>query len=335
MHHTFQVLPRIQLTRTARRQVVKLFLKEANASSTPSAACFAVAGPVDKNAVTFTNRNWRIDGPEVESSLGIKKVRLINDFVANGYGLLTLDKVNECVTLQEATPVVGAPIACVGAGTGLGECFSTATAPGQPYETYPSEGGHAEFAPRNDVENELLGFLKKKFAQAHRVSVERVVSGPGLASSYEFYSSKFASKANAKVKALVAEAGDFKGRVIATHAQRGAAPFCEVCAMVMDTFAGAYGSEVGVAALKWIPLGGLYVAGGLAPKNLHLLRGANSPFMRAFYDKGRVSTLLKSVPLYVVLAEDIGQAPRAANCASERESREGRCRGVRHRGWVG
>mmetsp|Transcript_33723 Transcript_33723/g.71943 ORF Transcript_33723/g.71943 Transcript_33723/m.71943 type:complete len:531 (-) Transcript_33723:182-1774(-) len=297
-------------------EVVNTFLKDSNAHVQPTAACFAVAGPVSDNAVTFTNRNWMIDGAAVEKALGIKKVRLINDFVANGYGLLTLDTAKECVTLQDVPAVAGAPIVCVGAGTGLGECFSTATAPGEPYETYPSEGGHAEFAPRNDVEVELLQFLKHKFEQKHRVSIERVVSGPGLASVYEFYSTRFASKCNAAVKKHVLEAGDFKGRVIATHSQKGASPRCEVCVMVMETFASAYGSEAGVAALKWIPLGGLYIAGGLAPKNMHLLRGADSLFMRAFHDKGRVSPLLKNVPLHVVLAEDIGQ--RGAHLVSFR-----------------
>ena len=91
------------------------------------------------------------------------KVRLVNDFVANGYGLLTLDHAKECICLQKGEYMEGAPKACVGAGTGLGECFSTAAPePGASYETFPSEGGHAEFAPRNDLEMELLNFLKKK-----------------------------------------------------------------------------------------------------------------------------------------------------------------------------
>ena len=125
---------------------------------------------------------------------GIQRVRLVNDFVANGYGLLTLDHEKECVCLQRAPHVAGAPIACIGAGTGLGECFSTATEVGKEYDTYASEGGHAEFAPRNDLETELLTFLKKKFAQRNRVSVERVVSGTGLANVYEFLSTKYKSK---------------------------------------------------------------------------------------------------------------------------------------------
>ena len=94
----------------------------------------------------------------------------------------------------------------------------------------------------------------------------------------------------------------------AFHSARGAAkPTCGLCELVMQTFAAAYGSEAGVAALKWIPLGGLYIAGGLTPKNLSLLKGASGPFLQAFHDKGRVSPLLKKIPLYAVMAEDIGQ----------------------------
>ena len=104
--------------------------------------------------------------------------------------------------------VAGAPIACIGAGTGLGECFSTATEVGKEYDTYASEGGHAEFAPRNDLETELLTFLKKKFAQRNRVSVERVVSGTGLANVYEFLSTKYKSKVIKAVHDEFLAAGD-------------------------------------------------------------------------------------------------------------------------------
>lgn len=236
------------------------------------------------------------------------KVRLVNDFVANGYGLLTLDHAKECICLQKGEYMEGAPKACVGAGTGLGECFSTAAPePGASYETFPSEGGHAEFAPRNDLEMELLNFLKKKFEQKHRVSVERVVSGPGLANIYEFLSSKFPRKVTKQVQQEFDAATDLKGKVVAMHSQKdGQPPYCELCDQAMDIFLAAYGSECGVACLKWIPFGGMYVAGGLTPKNIHRLTEANSPFMGAFYDKGRLTPLLRRVPLYAVMVEDIG-----------------------------
>ena len=160
--------------------IVKLFLKESGITVAPTTACFAVAGPVTDNVVRFTNRAaWSIAGAVMVQQLGIKSVRLINDFVANGYGLLTLNEETECATLNNAEKKKNGPIVCIGAGTGLGECFLTPNEHGE-YQCFPSEGGHAEFAPRNDLEVGLLNFLKHKFEQKHRVSVERVVSGTGL-----------------------------------------------------------------------------------------------------------------------------------------------------------
>ena len=162
-------------------ELYSVFIADAGETRCPVTACFAVAGPVKNNCVVFTNRDqWTIDGDSLSKTLGIQKIRLINDFVANGYGLLTLDLDKECRPLQENPRISSAPIVCIGAGTGLGECFLTPDQNGN-YQCFPSEGGHAEFAPRNALENDLLNFLKAKFDQQHRVSVERVVSGTGLA----------------------------------------------------------------------------------------------------------------------------------------------------------
>ena len=137
-------------------ELLHAFLAEANVGLVELAAgCLAVAGPVEEgDRVTFTNLGWRIEARLLEAEFRMQPgtMRLVNDFVANGYGLLTLDEASECVTLQAAPKVAGSPIACVGAGTGLGECFSTAAELGAPYETFPSEGGHAEWAPRSPLE---------------------------------------------------------------------------------------------------------------------------------------------------------------------------------------
>lgn len=136
-------------------EVVRAFLKEAAVSKPPVTACLAVAGPVKNNIVRFTNRDsWEIDGDLIGEELGIKKVFLINDFVAAGYGVLTLNTDQECITLQKAVMQGNAPIACIGAGTGLGQCFLTPSGgvdDSGDYRCFPSEGGHAEFAPRNEV----------------------------------------------------------------------------------------------------------------------------------------------------------------------------------------
>eukprot|EP00968_Pinguiococcus_pyrenoidosus_P022594 scaffold3307_cov265-Pinguiococcus_pyrenoidosus.AAC.20 len=284
--------------------VLQAFLNEAGLARTPpKTACLAVAGPVYRNRVIFTNRDWTIDGNLLEDGLGISKVRLINDFVANGYGLLTLDESpdsEEVAVLQEAEKVDGGVIACIGAGTGLGECFLTPS--GSHYDTYPSEGGHADFAPRTDIEIELLRFLKRKFSEKHRISVERVVSGKGLANVYEFLADKFPNSIDPAAHEEIKRAGDNMGGVIAKNAVPGS-----LCNQAMDIVISAYGSEAGVAALKWVPLGGLYLTGGLTPKNIERIQGDDGLFMKAFRDKGRVSPLLLQVPVKAVLVEDLGQ----------------------------
>lgn len=139
--------------------VLRRFLSEdARVGRPPVTACFAVAGPVKDNAVRFTNRDsWSIDGGLVADELGIPVVRLVNDFLAVGYGILTLDVDKECIPLQKGMKDVSAPIACIGAGTGLGECFLTPSADGE-YQCFPCEGGHADFAPRNEVIVIILSF---------------------------------------------------------------------------------------------------------------------------------------------------------------------------------
>ena len=131
-------------------QVLRSFLNDANIGHGvhPHIACFAVAGPVNDNSASLTNRDgWKITGTDIAKAFHITKVLVINDFMAVGYGLLTIDDVLECVTIQNGVKDRNAPIACIGAGTGLGECFLTPGADGT-YRCFPTEGGHADFAPR-------------------------------------------------------------------------------------------------------------------------------------------------------------------------------------------
>jgi glucokinase len=131
--------------------VLRTFLKESNCPGKPLSACIAFAGPVKDNCAKLTNRGgWEINGNALQQEFGIPKVVVVNDFLAVGYGLLTLNEQTDCVCLHAAEKDRNAPIACVGAGTGLGECFLTPDATGN-YRCFPTEGGHAEFAPRNDV----------------------------------------------------------------------------------------------------------------------------------------------------------------------------------------
>lgn len=214
---------------------------------------------------------------------------------------------------SQAPKQPNAPIACIGAGTGLGQCFLTPvgheddlSSEGQhdavEYNCFASEGGHAEFAPRNDTEFGLLTFLKEKFVQKHRVSVERVVSGTGLANVYEYFCATMPDKVNPQIQKELEAAGDMRGAVIAKHKDDD-----ELCNKTMELFATAYGAEAGVAALKWLPYGGLYLTGGLTPKNIDLIKDPEGPFMSALFDKGRVKSILYSIPIFAVIVEDIGE----------------------------
>ena len=278
-------------------------------------AAIAGAGPVANNRVEFTNNAWSIDGDALATEMGIGQVVLMNDFVASGYGLLTLDlsPASPDVKLLQAAPggrgpVLGAPMACVGAGTGLGECFLTSPAgcrDQEHYTAYPTEGGHSDFAPRSPLEFELVQFLMAKFGQTHRVSAERVVSGRGLANVFEFLAQhpSHAADVDPAVVAAFHAAGDLQGKVVADHAAAGDA----VCAHALAVFVGAYGAEAGNAALKYLPGGGLFLAGGLTPKTLRHLEGDAGGFWQAFRDKGRLSGALRHVPVYAVLDEQLGQ----------------------------
>ncbi|CAM9327330.1 unnamed protein product [Ascophyllum nodosum] len=280
---------------------VSTFLKDAGSMAPPETACIAIAGPVIHNKVVMTNRNWSIDGNEIAERFNIGQVRLVNDFVAAGYGLLTLDIDTECATLQEGEREQGAPIACIGSGTGLGETMLTCPVGGHVYDAWPTEGGHAEFAPRNDLDYELLKHIKEMHGIT-RVSVERVASGRGLVNVYDFLSKKYSERVDKVVDEAIQTAGDQKGRIISVNAHiKGS-----ICEQVMETWASHYGCEAGAMGLRCIPTGGLFLAGGMTPKNISWLQGEDSPFMQSFYDKGRVSGLLKSVPIYAVLGEDLG-----------------------------
>ncbi|MFN5894332.1 MAG: glucokinase, partial [Dolichospermum sp.] len=146
--------------------MVQRFLTTAN-SSTPDKACFAIAGPVVGNTAKLTNLSWFLDTERLSKELGIERISLINDFAAVGYGIFGLNK-QDLLTLQVGKYQSTAPMAIIGAGTGLGQGFLIKQ--GQDYQVFPSEGGHADFAPRNELEFELLKYILTKY-DIQRVSV--------------------------------------------------------------------------------------------------------------------------------------------------------------------
>jgi glucokinase len=215
-------------------EVCHLFLKEANLNGeVPVAAVMACAGPILNQTVTFTNIKfgWSINGPALERELGIKTVKLINDFAAMGYGLLTL-KPHEYIVINDVPREEGQPIATIGAGTGLGECYLTAGIDGK-YSSFACEGGHTDFAPADELEIEIYNHMKKQLGCPNRLSVERIVSGPGLASIYDFLSKKFPDKVNKKIQDEFESANTLQGKVVGTHAKTD-----ELCKKAMEIFVG-------------------------------------------------------------------------------------------------
>ncbi|HIK46403.1 MAG TPA: glucokinase [Leptolyngbyaceae cyanobacterium M65_K2018_010] len=282
----------------------------------PERACFAIAGPVVDNCSSLTNLAWSLAGDRLQAELNLARVELINDFEAVGYGVFGLGP-GDLHTLQPGDYHPQAPVAILGAGTGLGQGFALLL--GNRRMVFPSEGGHADFAPRSELEFQLLRYLLDKH-QISRVSVERVVSGQGIVSIYQFLRDReFATESPPVAEAIAAWERQIglttktidPAAVIATAAAGGD----RLCQKAMDIFVEAYGAEAGNLALKLLPYGGLYVAGGIAAKNLALMTAG--PFMDAFSHKGRVSSLLDKVPVHIVLNPQVGLIGAALKAADD------------------
>ncbi|WP_254567006.1 glucokinase [Oscillatoria sp. HE19RPO] len=285
--------------------IVGQFLKEASQKlgevPSPKGACFAIAGPVVGHKSVLTNLSWTLTTDRLEKELNIPHVKLINDFVAVGYGVLGMNQA-DLHTLQPGEPQTAAPIAVIGAGTGLGQGFLIRHL--DEYFVYPSEGGHADFAPRTEIEFELLQDLQQR-EKIDRVSVERVVSGMGIASIYQF----LRDRAIAAGKDI--SPADKDPSEISQGALKKSDPICE---QTLQIFVEAYGAEAGNLALKLLPYGGLYLAGGIAAKILPLITEGDR-FINSFNHKGRVSPLAEKVPVHIVLNPQVGLIG-AAICAA-------------------
>jgi glucokinase len=293
--------------------MVKQFLASAN-SATPQKACFGIAGPVFENTAKLTNLAWYLDTERLQDELGIAQISLINDFAAVGYGILGLEP-EDFQTLQAGKPDADAPIAIIGAGTGLGQGFLIKQ--GQDYYVYPSEGGHADFAPRTELEFQLLKYLLDKH-DIQRVSVERVVSGLGIVSIYQFLRDRKIATESPNIAQVIRaweqQAGQEKtvdpGAAIGNAALEERDRLSE---QTMQLFVEAYGAEAGNLALKFLPYGGLYITGGIAPKILPLLE--RNDFLLYFSQKGRMRSILEDIPVYIILNQQVGLIG-AAICAA-------------------
>jgi glucokinase len=271
-------------------------------------AAFGVAGPVHDGRSRTTNLPWVVDARTLATALGIPRVWLLNDLEATAYGVAALEPA-DFVTLNAGAADAAGNAAIIAAGTGLGEAGLFWD--GLTHHPFATEGGHTNFGATDALEGELLQWLSKQF---DHVSWERLVSGMGLLNIYHFLRDTY----RADERTWLAEqmkTGD-PAATIAHTAQSGTSPLCQ---QTLDLFMALYGSEAGNLALKIMATGGVYVGGGIAPKNIGKLK--DGTFMRHFLAKGRMRSLLEAMPVRVILNEKTALLG-AARCAAVR-SRNG------------
>jgi glucokinase len=300
---------------------LEVIVKEFLGGDKVTAACFGVPGPVRNGRLRLTNLPWTLDSRELSAGLEIQHVFLINDIEANGYGVAELSA-EQIYTLSEGDPSQTGNRALIAAGTGLGEGLLIWN--GHGHTPFPSEGGHVDYAPRNEDEIDLLRFLKQKYNG--RVSFERVVAGMGMTNIYEF----LREVRGIDEPAWLAErfANEDPNAVITELALSAKS---EICEKALDMFVSAYGAEAGNLALKVLAVGGLYVGGGIAPRIIEKLK--DGTFMKSFTDKGRMSQLLINMPVRIILesrAALLGAAAYAEERAAEISGISARAASIKH-----
>jgi glucokinase len=274
------------------------------------ACCFGCPGPVRNGRLKLTNLPWTLDSRDLQRSLGIQHIFLINDLEANGYGIpeVAQDKI---FTLHPGDASSVGHRGLIAAGTGLGECLLIWDPILRRHLPLPSEGGHGDFAARNETEIALLRYLRRTLNG--RVSTERVVSGLGIQNVYAFLRDD--QKMDEPVWLRDRMKSEDPNAVIGGCADDGSS---EICVRTMEIVTAAYGAEAGNLALKLLALGGVYLGGGIAPKILKFLSGGK--FIEAFLDKGRLSPMLQTIPVRVILDDTcalLGAAAYAEARAAE------------------
>ena len=269
-------------------EIVRQFLGEGG-SGDVTAACFGVPGPVRNGRLKLTNLPWILDSRELAKNLCIEHLFLINDLEANGYGIPELGP-DQVFVLSEGDASVIGNRGLVSAGTGLGEAILVWN--GKLHIPMASEGGHCDFAARNELEIELFHYLYRTLKG--RVSFERVVSGIGIKNIYSFLRDEKGMEEPAWLRERMRT--EDPNAVIGELSEQGSN---ELCMRTLDIFAAAYGAEAGNLALKVLSVGGMYLGGGIAPKILHKMKAGG--FMQAFTDKGRLSDLLIQTPVRIIL----------------------------------
>lgn len=269
--------------------ILEKFLRDAGIpGDSIVAACFGVAGPVIDEAADLTNVPWRVDARKVKQAFGFEHVRLLNDLEAMAQSVPVLEA-SELHVLQEGTPRPRGNIAIIAAGTGLGEALLH-NVDGR-WVPSPTEGGHADFAARNDREIALLRDLTRHYGRA---DVEHVISGRGLLNIHRV--------AHRTACTAVAQLDDPSAPAAITTAALERR--CEGCVETLDIFVDAYGAEAGNLALRSVATGGVFVGGGIAPKILPALTAGS--FIDAFVAKPPLAPMLRAMPVKVILNEEAG-----------------------------
>jgi glucokinase len=277
------------------------------------AACCGIAGPIENNICRATNLPWVVDGNALSQRLAIPRFQLVNDFQAAALGVTALGA-DELVALGGDPPVPNGPMAVLGAGTGLGQAFLLWSPTENRYRVVSSEGGHVDLAARTPLEHGLVHFLTRKYG---RVSAERVLSGKGLVDVFTFLSEEPACRGLIHAETIAALAPREPRRdpaaAISERALAGKDPVCE---MALAIFCSVLGATAGNLALMVMATGGVFVAGGIAPRILpYLQRGG---FRESFDAKGRLHPLVERIPAYVVTHAQpglLGAAKIAAGAA--------------------
>jgi glucokinase len=252
------------------------------------AAGFGVPGPVKDGRAKPTNLTWGVDASEIATEFDIPHVAILNDLAANAYGISQLESTDFAV-LQTGSPEAVGNRCVVSPGTGLG--MAGLFWDGVRHRVWACEGGHADFAPRNDLQIALLEYLVKRYGH---VSCERVISGLGIENIYEFLRDTGRGRENPRVAAEMKS--ESAGAVIARWDHKDG---CAMCSQTLDIFCACLGAESANMALKSMASGGVYLGGGIPAKMLPRLQGGS--FLHAFNDKGRLSSILEDVPVKVIL----------------------------------
>jgi glucokinase len=273
-------------------EIVLKFVSETGVR--PAIATFGVAGPVRNGRVETSNLPWVVESSRLAEELQLDSVNLINDLEAQAWGIQCLGPSDTAALNQLDNRTPAGNQAVVAAGTGLGEAGLLWD--GERHHIFACEGGHCDFAPRNELEIELLRYLLARFGH---VSYERIVSGPGLVNVYLFLKDTHRGEEPRWLRDEIA-AGD-AGAAISRAAVSAKAPLAE---QALDLWISIYGAEAGNMALKVLASGGVFLAGGIAPRILPKLAGPL--FMQAFLGKGRMQPLLEAIPVRVITNEKTG-----------------------------